>query len=97
MTLAATGFNSPSALRTDAAGDLYVVDEGNTKVVRIPNIAGTLATSSSAEVSFGIANPTVWQSILPAICISAISTTRALRFMWSIEPVQLFRLGTSIL
>ena len=57
MTLAATGFNSPSALRTDAAGDLYVVDEGNTKVVRIPNIAGTLATSSSAEVSFGIANP----------------------------------------
>lgn len=56
-TLAATGFNSPSALRADAAGDLYVVDEGNSKVVRIPNVAGALATSSSAEVSFGIANP----------------------------------------
>jgi sugar lactone lactonase YvrE len=57
MTLAATGFSGPSAVRADAAGDLYVVDEGNNKVVRIPNVAGALATNSSAEVSFGIANP----------------------------------------
>jgi sugar lactone lactonase YvrE len=57
QTLVATGFNDPSALATDAAGDLFVVDKGNSRVLRIPNIAGTLATESALDVSLGIADP----------------------------------------
>jgi sugar lactone lactonase YvrE len=56
-TLVATGFNDPSALAVDAAGDLFVVDKGNSQVLRIPNLSGSLVTTSALNVSLGIADP----------------------------------------
>lgn len=57
QTLVATGFGSPTALATDAAGDLFVADNGSDKVVRIPNVSGSLVTGSESNIGGSIADP----------------------------------------
>jgi sugar lactone lactonase YvrE len=47
----ASGYSSPSGLAVDASGALFVVDQGNQKVWRIPNLSGTLTTTSALNVT----------------------------------------------
>jgi sugar lactone lactonase YvrE len=56
-TLVASGYTNLSALATDAAGDLFVVDAGKTLISRIPNIGGALAPGSAFNITGDITNP----------------------------------------
>jgi sugar lactone lactonase YvrE len=56
-TLVAAGYTEVTALATDAAGDLFVVDAGKTLISRIPTIGGTLVTGSALNITGTIVNP----------------------------------------
>ena len=47
----ASGYSSPSSVVADPSGALFVVDQGNQKVWRIPNVSGTFTTGSAINVT----------------------------------------------
>lgn len=51
QTTVLTGYKDPSGIAVDASGALFVVDQGNQQVLRVPNLSGTLTSTSAVNVA----------------------------------------------
>lgn len=55
--LVAVGFGNPTGLALDASGSLFVADQADGEVVRIPNISGSLNPNLEVQAGIGIDAP----------------------------------------
>lgn len=55
--LVAVGFGNPTGLALDASGSLFVADQTDGEVVRIPNISGSLDPNLEVQAGIGINAP----------------------------------------
>ncbi len=52
-----SGFNQPNGVSIDMAGNIYVADTGNARVVMIPNESGTLNPADQITYGTGLTSP----------------------------------------
>jgi sugar lactone lactonase YvrE len=57
ITVNSLGLSSPSAVATDATGNLYIADTGNNRVVFVPYLYGALVTGSATTLGTGFSGP----------------------------------------
>jgi hypothetical protein len=81
-TSTATGLSGPEGIAMDAAGNLWVVDQNNQRVVRYAN-AATVASGAAASSILGVAGPPV----------NGAQQATASSFL---DPSDVFAKGTSI-
>ena len=71
VTLPFTGLNNPGDVAVDTAGDLYVADYGNNRVLRL-----AAGSSSPTVLPFtGLNSPRVWRWMPPATSTSPTPAT----------------------
>jgi hypothetical protein len=64
QTVIGSGFNTPTGVSADAAGNAYVVDSGNTRVVMVPIENGAYNVADQMTVGNGLVAPVrVWASV----------------------------------
>jgi hypothetical protein len=56
-TILGSGFNQPNGVGIDMAGNIYVADTGNARVVMIPNESGTLNSADQITYGTGLVSP----------------------------------------
>ena len=76
--LVAVGFGNPTGLAIDASGSLFVADQGNSDIVRIPNVSGSLEPNDEVEAGIG-AGGALRRSTGPVWGTSMSPTARGLR------------------
>jgi sugar lactone lactonase YvrE len=52
-----TALKSPSGVAVDSLGNLYIADTGNSRIVYVPNLSGTLNTAAAAAYGSGLSGP----------------------------------------
>ena len=66
---------NPNSVVLDMANNLYVADTGNSRILRFPNVAGTISTTADrvwgqadfASLSFSVNATTLLQPLRPAV------------------------------
>ena len=77
QTVIANGLTTPSGLATDAAGDLFFVDNGTAQAMRIPNTGGTLSFANAVSLGtftapFGLASDFAGNLIVSDASVPAV-------------------------
>ena len=52
-----TALKTPSGVAVDSLGNLYIADTGNSRIVYVPNLSGTLNTAAAAAYGSGLSGP----------------------------------------
>jgi len=57
ISAGSVALKSPGGVAVDGIGNLYIADTGNNRIVEVPNVSGTLATSAAAAYGNGLSAP----------------------------------------